>query len=293
MSSSGWSGFIKTLGSQLSGPIQGPREKLVGEDGNYSAIYPDDLFAHGHQAFIFFNIRSLEHIENPSSGSICLYMPSTLSVGYGANWSDTTFPLKKLKETFKSLAGLGINSYSIATGEGDITDKVQNVVDQVINNNALQAGVHNAIRKELSADYAAEFRDAVKKTFNPFKAVVYDVPEFRHFNFGFEFFAKNADEADEVRKIIKMFKLAMHPARVGDTDNLLWSFPYVFDIFLCTPYTDKMFLIKQAALTSADVDYAGSTVQAFFKDGNPVHIKLDLKFKEMSLLTREDIEDNY
>jgi hypothetical protein len=54
-----------------------------------------------------------------------------------------------------------------------------------------------------------------------------------------------------------------------------------------------MFLIKQAALTSADVDYAASTVQAFFKDGNPVHIKLDLSFKEMSLLTREDIEDNY
>jgi len=52
-------------------------------------------------------------------------------------------------------------------------------------------------------------------------------------------------------------------------------------------------MIKRSALLRADVDYAGGGMQSFFKDGHPTHTKLSLSFKELELLTREDVENNY
>ena len=85
----------------------------------------------------------------------------------------------------------------------------------------------------------------------------------------------------------------MHPNAAKGKDSVWWDFPYIFDVFLCTPYTDKMFTVKRAALTGQTVDYAGGSAQSFFKDGNPVYIKMDLAFTELDLLTRDDIYKNY
>lgn len=305
MSENGWSGFIKALGKNLAqgnGLKSVKNETLLSDSEPASLMYPSDLFAHTHQAFIFFNIRGASLKEaSPSSGSICLYMPSTLVARYGAHWSPVTFPLERVIEQ-------GQQYYNLAKDIGSKIIDGQNPTDilkTIATNPAAQIATHNLIRKELNADYAAELRQAIGKAINPFAAVVYDVPEFRQFDFSFEFFAKNDKEAEEIRKIIKLFKLAMHPSRLGgdimsrpdnstaDGQPLFWGFPYTFDVFLCTPWTDKMFMMKRSALTSMNVDYVGSGVQAFFKDGHPVHIKMDIKFQELELLTREDVEQNF
>ena len=39
------------------------------------------------------------------------------------------------------------------------------------------------------------------------------------------------------------------------------------------------------------VDYGGSGIPAFYKDGEPFHTKLDLSFQELSLLTSKDVGD--
>jgi hypothetical protein len=260
--------------------------------------YPNDLFAHGKQAFIYFHVR--DHNDPVGSlGSICLYMPSTMRVSYGADWENVTTPFQKLISTGQAYYEgiMGAASSALNAPGSSVMEKSMNamqaVSDYTANNPGAQFAAHGWIAKELNASYAAEFRQYLGKTVNPFAALIYKSPTFRNFQFEFEFFPRNSDEADEARRIIKLFKLAMHPNREGDKDDLFWHFPCVFDVFLCTPYTDKMFMVKKAALVSANVDYAGSTVQSFFKDGNPVHTKLSLEFKELELLTRDEIYDNY
>lgn len=311
MAKGGWQEFIQTLGTKLASSDgllnKNKDENLLNDKKPVSLMYPNDLFAHSHQAFVFFNVRDSKKTVTPTYGSICLYMPSSLKVGYSANWTDAKLPLQKLMSVGNELVNLGKDAYTeISKGieSGDAGGAFMGTMKKLGNNSAAQFFAHNYVAKELSANYAAELRNYLGKTFNPFAAIVYDHPEFRVINLEFEFFAKNAKESEEIRKIIKMFKLAMHPSIEGGRpanfnnyngaqEPLTWLFPYTFDIFFCTPYTDKMFMLKRTALLTADVDYAASPVQAFFKDGSPVHIKLNLTFKEMEYLTREDIEDNY
>ena len=292
MSGSGYAGLIKELqGLLTSGALISNKDGNL-LDGKEPLQYPNDLFAHGKQAFIFFNIRRPDDAF-ASKGAICLYMPSTIQVSYGANWETSMLPIQKLITTAStygnSILKLVEKSQSSGAGVGDI---VKSVWDATVSDPGAQYIAHNYLKK-LGGSYAAEYRNYLGKTVNPFAALIYEAPSFRTFQFEFEFFPRNATEAETARKIIKVFKLAMHPDRLEGDGGLFWSFPYVFDVFLCTPYTDKMFVVKRAALHKADVDYAGSTVQAFFKDGNPVHTKLKLEFKELELLTRSEIEENY
>lgn len=305
MSGSGFDTFIKALGVQLrttGGPLNKHQDsELLTKPSASNLAYPLDLFAHGKQAFIFFNIRKAAD-TSPSYGAVCLYMPSSLRVSYGANYSSTTLPLTKLIETFKTYAGTVTDLITAGTKDGkDMGTIIQNIMAATANDPGAQYMAHNII-KEIGPSYAAEFRNNIGRGLNPFSALIYEHPEFRSFSFEFEFVAKNAAEAEQIRKIIKIFKLAMHPNPIeGSTSKLIdtggkplaWDFPYVFDVFLCTPHTDKMFMVKRAALARQDVDYAGSGVQSFFKDGNPVHIKMNLEFKELDLLTRDEIYKNY
>lgn len=310
MAKGGWQAFIQTLGvklAQTGGPLNKNKdENLLSDKKPVSLLYPDDLFAHSHQAFVFFNIRNSKKTIIPTYGSVCLYMPSTLRVGYNAQWTDAKLPLQRLMSLGNEYVNLGKDLYNVMSnsiGDGSFVEGLKQSLNTIQNNPAAQFASHHAAEKGLGANYAAELRNYLGRTFNPFAAIVYEHPDFRVVTLEFDFFAKNEKESEEIRKIIKIFKLAMHPAIEGGANNfvnvagviepLTWSFPYTFDIFFCTPHTDKMFMLKRAALITADVDYAASPVQAFFKDGSPVHIKLHLTFKEMEYLTREDIEDNY
>jgi len=300
---SSWETFIKALGKDLTsdgGPLNLNKDADLLKPGAKGLMYPGDLFDHGKQAFIFFNVRNAATGITPVSqplGNICLYMPTTLRVDYNAKYTEAGQPLEKLIETGRTIFSSMKDSVSGMQGidfssEG-LLDIAKRAGNGLISDDTAKYFTHNIIKKTLGAEYAAEFRQKMGVAINPFLANVYDHPEFRTFNFEFEFFPKNPKESEQVRRIIKLFKLAMHPTRTGGTDNLIWGFPCVFDVFLCTPWTDKMFMIKRSALLRADVDYAAGGVQSFFKDGHPTQTKLGLSFKELELLTREDVENNY
>jgi len=48
--------------------------------------------------------------------------------------------------------------------------------------------------------------------------------------------------------------------------------------------------ISTCVLESATIDY-GATGSAFYKDGTPVHTRLNLRFKELEYITKDLIRD--
>lgn len=102
--------------------------------------------------------------------------------------------------------------------------------------------------------------------------------------------ARNKGESDEINKIIKAFKAAMHPSTIDEV-NRFWNYPDNFDIYLFSPTREYLFNISTCVLEKMDVNYAQAGVPSFFKDtGAPVDISMSLQFKELELLTREKIQ---
>lgn len=326
MTQSGFHKFVKNMGLSLEKGLPKTQEDLdllsrPGGKAQQTIIYPEDLFDHGAQAFIFFNIRATEEDDvAPSWGSICLYMPPTLRVMYQSKWTEVSMPLTRLAEISSTFAGMKtalenlvanstISGAPIAAGVmSDLSDFAAMFLDKgltgSIDNQNAQLIVHNIFAK-YNPSYAAEIRRMIGKSgkhgfntnnaaaVNPFAALTYEHQHHREVQFQFDLFARSPKEAISIRRIIKLFKLASHPAVVNN-GNLFFDGAFAFDVYLFTPSADNMFNLKKAALTSMEIDYSPSQMApSFHKDGQPTNITITLTFKELSLLTRDDIYQNY
>ena len=113
----------------------------------------------------------------------------------------------------------------------------------------------------------------------------------RSFNFGWDLVPRSQDEASTVKSIIKSLKV--HTAAKLDNDGMgFLNAPDIFRIGYFKGGKAHPFLnrFKTSALTNMSVNYTGSGTYATYEDGTPVHMKLDLCFKELNPFYREDHE---
>ena len=260
--------------------------------------YPDDLWSPGQEPFIYFNIRNSVAADLKSLGNVSLYMPPTIAVRYESVWSE----LEMQSEKTKALSGFDVGNLAGNLGAGNAEGLLQSAMAS-IGNGASREQLQQLVTGNVAGStlggesVAVEARRILSQgqntAVNPFISMVYGGPKLREFMFNFTFSARSKSESDQITMILKTFKSAMHPDTLNN-GKLFYVYPYVFDIFLITPSTDRMFNIKRAALTGMNIDYAGSGIPSFFKESYaPVDIRASLQFKELDLLTKDDIENNY
>lgn len=247
--------------------------------------YPQDLFQPGNTAYIYFQIKDSEGAQidmfgtdqvNKSAGSdvaplkrIALYMPPSVKVNYDTKWEDANLSIRQN-------IGLGAEFF-----KGNFTDALKQVGSRVADTVLSGAPVQTDL----------EF--ASKKILDPQAALLFKGVNFREFQFDFQMLARNVEETEVIRKIIKTFKYAMHPGTSGE-GGAMWNYPYFFEIYLCSPSRKYMFNIMNCALRTMEVDYGGSGIPSFFRDnGAPVDIRMTLTFRELFVLTKKMILNDY
>ena len=223
--------------------------------------------------------------------AITLYMPPSVSVSYGANYTDTEIGAasavgaqayqdivsgKSLGSTVnKSLKSLGpeIGDGMIrkALGAIDMIPGLEGAMEVV----EMQRGFIKAPRMELA-----------------FKGI----PK-RSFQYDFKMIPKSAAEAEEIQKIIKGFKLNMLPEMVEGAANRL-KMPNTFDIQYMYNGKDNSYLhkISTCVLESMSVIYGGDRYKTFEANANgapPIEVQITLAFKEMDLITREKANEGF
>lgn len=207
--------------------------------------------------------------------AIALHVPNQLSVRYTMDWSaeDTAeFQMGATGATdiVKAATGGGI---AAATG----------TVGAIIGALALTKGPGAA---GLSA---ASGLAANPKKENLFKSV-----QFRSFTFDYKFFPRNSSEAQNVLNIIQEFKMHMHP-EYKDSNSFVFIFPSEFDISYYNGGKENMKLHRHTScvLTDMNVNYTPNSMFNAFEDGMPTQIDVQLSFKEMAILTKQQIQDGF
>lgn len=226
--------------------------------------------------YILFQCKNAQQSYTPI-GYIVLYLPPELKVKYTAEYGELARTVKRVLT--------GAQSAKTATQEGETStsDGIKNAILAIKNDGELG--------EELSYE--------LKKTVNPHMAQIFKNVNFRSFSFSFQFMARSEEEAKSIKKIIAAFKMGMHPGTAGAGEAAyFWQYPDNYEIKLFTGGTggidsDKMFKINTCALEDMDVDYGGSGIPSFFKDGHPVDVRLTLTFKELEVLTKEKIKKGY
>ena len=217
--------------------------------------------------------------------AITLYMPPSVQVSYGANYTDTEIGAgaaiaaqayqdivskKGLESTINKAAAsvgdeMGDAAIRMLLGAADMVPGLEGAMEAV----EMQRGFIKTPRMELA-----------------FKGI----PK-RSFQYDFKMIPKSAAEAEEIQKIIKGFKLNMLPEMVSGVANRL-TMPNTFDISYMYNGAENQYLhkISTCVLETMAVTYGGDRYKTFEANGNgapPVEVGITLGFKEMDLITRE------
>lgn len=269
-------GVTSTVSSFLQTNNVDPRQTTVNqifgaEDGNNSSQQIQSLNTGTNAA------------KNASAGSVYLYLPPKLEYKYGAEWQKMSFGA--LGSVFTDQAvdvGAGAKAAG-ATAVNALAEKVKSALKNVPK--AADLDVDNF----MGAAFGVVFNDNTIQTF--------DKMQTRQFQFDYLMVARNPTEEFNIRRIIKFFKIAMHPTAKteGRNNSLTLGYPYVFQIRPAGSFKKESVLsflprTKYCGLVGFNVDYTPDNVIALTTGEFVQAVRISLSFNEITSLTRQDIE---
>jgi hypothetical protein len=205
--------------------------------------------------------------------AIAMHVPNQLSIRYGMQWSeDDTGAL--------AMATTAATELMSAVKNKDAKN-LSEPAKAIITNIALSKGP-NAAGMSAATGLAA----------NPKKEQIFKGVDFRSFTFDYQFFPRDAKEAQNVLKIIYEFKYHMHP-EFKDNNNFIYIYPSEFDIFYYQNGAENMNLHRHTScvLTEMNVNYTPNGAFTTFDNGMPTQINVTMNFKELALLTKDKVKD--
>ena len=234
-------------------------------------------------------VSSAFNNTNRITDSVAIYLPPNVEDSTTANYNDSK---------------TGIAGFLVATGAaamgGDATQIAKSLVagtEGILKDQTARA--IGAVAELAGAEGAEQL---VKKAFgeadNPYMEVLFDSMSLRTFTYNFNFAPKSEKEADEVQKIIQLFRFHMAPELRPGVNRYL-GLPSQFDIhymFLSksgiTSENNFYNRIATCVLQDCKVNYTPNGVKSF-EDGGPTATTMTLTFKEIELLTKDKIAEGF
>jgi len=146
----------------------------------------------------------------------------------------------------------------------------------------------------ITIDQNAFLARSQGKVLNPNAELLFQGPVLRDFNFDFLMIARSRAEGEEIRKIIRFFKLGMAP-RFNNSTFL--TTPDIFELQYKRGQgpmdmldTVNRFNPGGLALRTIAVDYAPSGYWSAYQDSQPVALKMSLNFAELRPIYQGDQE---
>lgn len=209
--------------------------------------------------------------------------------------SDKTEMMNKVKPTYSKKLGT-VNLYM-----PDTLDFTQGAkYDEVSLADAAGAipkigGIIGSINSMLGSNAAA--RVALNKggyIFNPQQQLLFQGIDFREFSLSFTLTPFDKQEAEQIQKIIRMFREHAAPTAVKAAAGFFWEPPSAVDIKFMFNNGENLKLNKvtRSVITSVEVNYAPNGWSSH-RDGNPVQTTLTLGFQEIELLDRTKLQEMY
>ena len=130
---------------------------------------------------------------------------------------------------------------------------------------------------------------------NPHEEQFFEKPNFRSFDYNFEFFPRNREEMEAVKNIVFLFKYHMHPTLDKGAGGRLFRVPSEFEIHYAHLGEANQHLnkIARCVLKGMDVVYGPEEQFSAFKGGAPVSTKITLQFEETQFITKDEIYEGY
>lgn len=288
------------------------KHRNVRGSSDLTLAYPPSLGSESCPAWIKFTIygRKLAARTNQIK-TIGLYMPENASMPSTASWENEKVGMRghgvlnainTMAQKYESSSG---KSFANELTIGNINDElIKSVVGEMgsaavdMGTNVAQQGAAGLLNKAINAatgregTLASNLSMAVGAVPNPFLTAVYRGTDFRSFSFSFNLFPHNEEECELIMQIIQSFREAALPKA---QTNYIRSIPLEFDIayMFGSKVNTYIHRFKPSVCTGIDLNYTGNGSWTVMRNAMPASIILNLKFSEIEIVTRGDVEKGY
>ena len=220
------------------------------------------------------NVTDSQGVQYGESGLNPLEATGLSAVAGGV---DPTGSVVALKNAFKTLAS--------GSAEVLANNEVQGAIGAAVAGTAI-----GALGGNVSADQLIS--RATGQILNPNLELLFNGVGIRTFPFSFQFFPRNRSEGQVVMDIIRTLKIEMAPTRTVESEakGIFIKSPSIFHLKYKKGNGAHPFLnrFKPAVLSDMKVNYTAAGSHSTFYDGTPTHIQVDMQFKELNPIFRED-----
>ena len=235
--------------------------------------------------------------------TISVYMPDTVMTTQNHNYNDVG--LTEMMGKFGAITQAGGGILKQITGGVD--EGVP--LDKIATNAAFSpGGAELAGRLGESVFDAPGLTGALLRTqgaaLNPQVELFFNGTSRREFQFDFRFNSRSKSETSQIQQIIKAFRMHSAPSIPGaaqgsDSSSFgarYFALPSQFNIKFMfrnnglAEENENIAKIGTCVLERVDVNYVGSGKFMTFEDGQPVDIEVRLSFREIDVISREDID---
>ena len=223
--------------------------------------------------------------------AIALHVPNQLAIRYGAGWSEEeTFAMQALIDGGEAAGRALVDAgKALVNAEGSMDSK-RRVSDAIIggakNLSPIAASV--AMSKGPMGGALSALSGLAP---NPMKEQIFKGMDFRSFTMEYQFAPRSQQESNNVNNIIRTFKYHMHP-EFKDATNFLFLYPSEFDIEYHHNGEENLNIHRHTScvLTEMNINYTPLGNFSTFEGGRPTQINVSMSFKELTVLTKELIE---
>jgi len=211
--------------------------------------------------------QTLRPKKKRAIATISLYMPDTVNFQYNSGYTNVS-----LMDIAKETAGLASN-LPVISKLGKLASLGISSVES------------NAAKLALSTQGLA---------INPQQQLLFEGIDFREYQMAFTFTPYSQQEAQDVKKIIQLFRTHAAPQIITGGAGMFFVPPSTFDLqFILNGAENKNITkVTESVITSIDVNYAPNG-WASHADGAPVQTTLTMNFKEIDLVDRKKIQNGY
>lgn len=227
-----------------------------------------------------------------AAGSIALYMPDTVNQTVVNDYDQVSLTQAlgtaglilqsggAITEGIVKSASSGDLSFGQTTGSAATSELAGALAEKT---GAFGQGITDVLL--FSAGYAQ----------NPQVELLFKTIQNREFLFDFKFVPRNKPEAETIIKIIQAFRFFAAPEIPKTGNGRYFIPPSEFDIqfMVGSSANPNLPKISTCVLQGIDVNYGSAGQWTAFKDGMPVEISMQLRFKEVEIMHKELVTQGY
>lgn len=139
-------------------------------------------------------------------------------------------------------------------------------------------------------------KSATRVTSQPNERTLFEKVSMRNFGFNWKMIARSAEEQQQVKNIIKMFRQELYPEQISIGSSgvpLAYKFPNVFQIEVKNRQNNHLgFKFQRCYLEKVDVTF-NETARSLYSDGNFIEVSISLGFTEIIALHKDKIRRGY